>query len=207
MATIKADSELMTNYVAALPVPAGSKFSAILDENRRVMVLSLSNDTVPKLQFSKSCPLYLINLQKRMLTSLVRTGLDKVPVLIDMAALLSIPTGSIIETFCIRQGNELNLYMAVSYKNGPSTSALVVTRPFMPQALHDDKPLALIPGTASIGQAKMIYMVISNQLMWQSKTYNTRHQLTTFKKMSIRRFMQSIRLLIRLCLGAMILPK
>jgi hypothetical protein len=63
MATIKADSELMTNYVAAVPVPAGSKFSAMLDENRRVMVLSLSNDTVPKLQFSKSCRLHLINIQ------------------------------------------------------------------------------------------------------------------------------------------------
>lgn len=53
MATISADSELMTNYVAALPVPAGSKFSAVLDENRRAMVLSLSNDAIPKLQFSK----------------------------------------------------------------------------------------------------------------------------------------------------------
>jgi hypothetical protein len=80
-----------------------------------------------------------------------------------MAALLSIPRGSIIETFCIRQANDLSLYMAASYKNGPNTSALVVTKPFMPQTLQDATPLALIPGAASIGQAKMIYMVSSNQ--------------------------------------------
>jgi hypothetical protein len=53
--------------------------------------------------------------------------------------------------------------MAASYKNGPNTSALVVTKPFMPQTLQDATPLALIPGAASIGQAKMIYMVSSNQ--------------------------------------------
>lgn len=52
MASITADSELMTNYIAAVPVPAGAKFNTVLDENRRVMVISLSNDPVPKLQLS-----------------------------------------------------------------------------------------------------------------------------------------------------------
>jgi len=173
MASLKADSELMTNYVAAVPVPVGSKFSALLDENRRVMVLSLSNDTIPKLQFSR-----YTNLSGRrgdILTSLVRIGADGARILVDMAARLNIPPTSIIETFCIRQANDLRLFMAASYKNGPNTSTLVITEPFMPEALKATTTLPLIPGGASIGQAKMIYMVSYDAIVFSSKT----HELDT----------------------------
>ena len=56
MTRITADSELMTNLVSAVPVPAGSYFRAILDEDRRPLLISISNDvdTPPKLQLSMS---------------------------------------------------------------------------------------------------------------------------------------------------------
>jgi len=56
MASFNVDAELMTNYVAASPVPAGSHFKTLLDNNSKSMVVSLSNDKLPKLQvgwFSK----------------------------------------------------------------------------------------------------------------------------------------------------------
>jgi hypothetical protein len=53
MAFFKTDAELMTNYVSARPVPAGSHFVTVLDEKSRPMVVSLSNDKVPKLQISR----------------------------------------------------------------------------------------------------------------------------------------------------------
>jgi hypothetical protein len=55
MARITADSELMTNLVSAVPVPAGSYFRAILDEDRRPLIISINKDTPPKLQLSKLC--------------------------------------------------------------------------------------------------------------------------------------------------------
>ncbi|KAL9106679.1 MAG: hypothetical protein Q9227_008331 [Pyrenula ochraceoflavens] len=50
MAQIQADSELMTNLVSAVPVPGGSYFRIILDESRRPLVISISNDPIPQLQ-------------------------------------------------------------------------------------------------------------------------------------------------------------
>lgn len=49
MASVTADSEFMTNYVAASSVPAGTHFVTLLDEHNHPMVVSLSNDKVPKL--------------------------------------------------------------------------------------------------------------------------------------------------------------
>lgn len=93
------------------------------------------------------------------LTPPVRNGLDGVPILVDMSTLLGIPNGSIIETFCIRQTNELYLYLAVSYQNGSNTSTLKITEPFLPQSLQGNVPLSLVPGDASIGQTNLLYMV------------------------------------------------
>ena len=54
MASVKIDSELMTNYLAAQPVPAGSRFVTCLDpQSRRPMVFGISNDPVPKLNVVK----------------------------------------------------------------------------------------------------------------------------------------------------------
>jgi hypothetical protein len=50
MASFRTDAELMTNYVAASAVPAGSLFKSLLDNNGKPMVISLSNDKPPKLQ-------------------------------------------------------------------------------------------------------------------------------------------------------------
>lgn len=52
MAYTRVDAELMTNYVAARNVPAGSHFIAALDQNDELMVFSLSDDPVPKFLLS-----------------------------------------------------------------------------------------------------------------------------------------------------------
>jgi len=54
MGSVVYDSELMTNYVAGVPVPGGSHFATCLDPvSRKVVVFALSNDETPKLQMIK----------------------------------------------------------------------------------------------------------------------------------------------------------
>jgi hypothetical protein len=53
MARITADSELMTNYISAVPVPAGRYFKVVLDEERRPMVIRISSDQIPKLELGE----------------------------------------------------------------------------------------------------------------------------------------------------------
>lgn len=45
MITIKKDSELITNYVTASPVPAGEEFGVFVDKNQQPAVLALSEDS------------------------------------------------------------------------------------------------------------------------------------------------------------------
>lgn len=56
MASITIDSELMSNYVSSVPVPAGSHHVALLDQKRMPMVLCLSNDKQPRLRVCKFVP-------------------------------------------------------------------------------------------------------------------------------------------------------
>jgi len=44
MSQVHVDSELMTNYVSAVPVPAGSHHVAVLDEKRMPLLFARSND-------------------------------------------------------------------------------------------------------------------------------------------------------------------
>jgi hypothetical protein len=44
MITITQDSELMTNYISANPIPAGNRFVAFRDENHDPAVISLGSD-------------------------------------------------------------------------------------------------------------------------------------------------------------------
>jgi hypothetical protein len=54
MASIRYDTELMMNHIAAMSVPAGSKFVTVLDpESRRPVVISLSNNPTPILQLTQ----------------------------------------------------------------------------------------------------------------------------------------------------------
>lgn len=55
MASIRYDTELMMNHIAAVPVPAGSKFVAVLDpDSRRPAVISLSNNETPILELTQA---------------------------------------------------------------------------------------------------------------------------------------------------------
>ena len=53
MASVTVDSELMTNYISAVPLAAGAEFRTVLDNNRRPMVFCLSSGTEPQIQLCK----------------------------------------------------------------------------------------------------------------------------------------------------------
>ena len=54
MAHLEYDSELMTNYISAVAVPAGSHMVTVLDPTTsQPIVFALSNDKMPKLQVIK----------------------------------------------------------------------------------------------------------------------------------------------------------
>lgn len=46
MITVKQDSELITNYVAANPIPAGERFVVVSDEHQEPAVFALSEDSI-----------------------------------------------------------------------------------------------------------------------------------------------------------------
>jgi hypothetical protein len=55
MASIRYDTELMVNHIAAMSVPAGSKFVTVLDpDSRRPAVISLSTHDMPVLQLTQA---------------------------------------------------------------------------------------------------------------------------------------------------------
>jgi hypothetical protein len=63
MASIRYDTELMMNHIAAMTVPVGSKFVTVLDpDSRRPAVISLSNNTTPILQLTQARSYYSENL-------------------------------------------------------------------------------------------------------------------------------------------------
>lgn len=74
MVVVKQDSELMTNYVAANPVPAGERFAVFTDDRQSPAVFALSenkileliiviNGTSTKLDFGSTCGAFDANAQ------------------------------------------------------------------------------------------------------------------------------------------------
>ncbi|KAF7870614.1 hypothetical protein EAF04_004358 [Stromatinia cepivora] len=140
MASIATDSELMTNFIAAVPVPAGSHFDTVLDENRRPLVFCLNQEAVPKLQ-------------------IIRIGNNNAPVVFDLGPCISLPAAAMVQTFEVQQANDLTLYLCVAYQQSATSSSLIVPLPFRPDLLKSDVRLPIIPSSqSSIGTAVKIFM-------------------------------------------------
>ncbi|KAF5655281.1 hypothetical protein F25303_689 [Fusarium sp. NRRL 25303] len=142
MATISIDSELMTNYVSTVPVPAGSHHVTVLDQKRMPMVFCLSNDRPsPRLQ-------------------ILRRDAEGHSQLFDIHDLIGLPKDAYVQTFHVEQSWDLRLHLAVAYGDGKgSNSYLHLMKPFAPEVLRQsDDALPHIPGKAQFGTIQKILM-------------------------------------------------
>ncbi|KAF2835860.1 hypothetical protein M501DRAFT_1007694 [Patellaria atrata CBS 101060] len=143
MAYFKVDAELMTNYVAATPVPAGSHFATVLDETSQPIVISLSSDRPsPKLQ-------------------IVRHNENGVQYLFDLGACFNLPTDALIQTFDVVQDSYLTLYIVFAYLRDGNCSHVVLSKPFAPSTLRAGVKLDKIPGDWTVGTVERIFMIIN----------------------------------------------
>ncbi|KAK2758180.1 hypothetical protein FQN54_004024 [Arachnomyces sp. PD_36] len=139
MASFKTDAELMTNYVSASPVPAGTHFVTVLDENSRPIVVSLSSDKVPKLQIIRHDP-------------------KGVQYLFDLGACFDLPTEAIIQAFDVVQAPNKTLYLVFAYVRDAKSSHVVLSKPFAPTVLQEGVKLRSIPGDWTIETVEKIMM-------------------------------------------------
>ena len=162
MAHVTTDAELMTNYVSAVPVPAGSHFVTVLDENLQTIVLSLSNDKVPQLQISKHIhtsnrPTVAMSANTKRYA--VRHNTEGVQYLFDLGSCFDLPADAIIQSFAIVQAADRTLYLAFAYLRDSTSSHVVLARPFAPSDLHKGAKLQKIPSDGKIGTVRKMYMV------------------------------------------------
>ncbi|KAK1774877.1 hypothetical protein QBC45DRAFT_489404 [Copromyces sp. CBS 386.78] len=130
MASLSIDSELMTNYVSAVPIPAGSHHVAVLDEKRMPMVFGLSSDSdSPQLQ-------------------VLRRDVQGRSQLLNLHNLLGLPDATRVQTFHVEQSWDLTLYLAIAYtpEDTPSSSKLQLLKPFRPEDLKEGPVEAPISG-------------------------------------------------------------
>ncbi|KAL3422840.1 Vegetative incompatibility protein HET-E-1-like protein 20 [Phlyctema vagabunda] len=139
MASFKTDAELMTNYVAASPVPAGSHFRTLLDENNKPIVVSLSNDETPKLQ-------------------VVRHDAQGLQYLFDLKSYFELPKDAIIQAFDVTQDNGKTIYLAFAYTRDGQRSSAIIAKPFAPIVLQNGAKLPKLNGTWTFGLVKRVFM-------------------------------------------------
>ncbi|KAH0372867.1 hypothetical protein KCU65_g919, partial [Aureobasidium melanogenum] len=143
MASLTVDSELMTNYISAVPVPAGSHHVAVLDEKRMPLLFTLSNDRpLPRLQ-------------------VLRRDSEGQSSIFDIGKQIGLPENAYIQSFHVEQSWNLKLYLAVSYRSGDddSKSLLHLVRPFLPERLKQNgEDILYIPGSTRFGNILEIRM-------------------------------------------------
>lgn len=134
MASVKIDSELMTNYLAAQPVPAGSSFVTCLDpQSRRPMVFGISNDPVPKLNVVKVC-CWLSNFLAVTISYLLHQSQqedsDGKPRLLDTGAKRGISSTTPVVAFDCEQAKDLSIYLCVAVRSSMTECHILVVKPF-----------------------------------------------------------------------------
>ena len=134
MASIVVDSELMTNYVSAVPAPAGSHHVTVLDENRMPMLFCMSSDRQPRLRVSKSTERNQNNM-KLSDQAAVCKDVNGHSDMIDIHDALGLPADAELEAFHLEQSWSLKLFLCVAYKSTSSSSQLLVAKPFSPETL------------------------------------------------------------------------
>ncbi|KAG9758073.1 hypothetical protein KCU73_g4084, partial [Aureobasidium melanogenum] len=143
MASLTIDSELMTNFISAVPVPAGGHHVAVLDEKRMPLLFTLSNDRpLPRLQ-------------------ILRRDHEGQSSIFDVGKQIGLPGNAYIQSFHVEQSWNLKLYLAVSYRDGDddSKSLLHLTKPFLPERLKQNgEDISYIPGSTRFGNILEIRM-------------------------------------------------
>ena len=150
MGSLRIDSELMTNYLSAVPVPAGSHFVTVLDERRQPMVFALSNDEVPKLQCCKYTSLWI--------TWFFAFADYLHSELLDISYSLRLPADCRIQIFHVEQSQSLKLHLCLAYALDSKSSRLVIAKPFQPDFLREDVLLDTAVGPDRLGTVENIYM-------------------------------------------------
>ncbi|KAI1415785.1 hypothetical protein F5Y13DRAFT_186641 [Hypoxylon sp. FL1857] len=116
MITIKQDSELMTNYIPANPVPAGNRFVAIKDAHSRPACFSLSSD--------------------KKLNLIIQS--DDAAILVDFGELAGIYGN--VQAFDVQQSSNSDLNICVAADEGDGTSSFWFLNKIHPRNLTDNVP-------------------------------------------------------------------
>lgn len=161
MASIVYDSELMTNYLAAVPVPAGSQFFTVLDPvTSRPIVFALSNDAVPRLQATKVC----LAGSAGHLSDHLQDDKNGQRQLIDIGKILGIADDTRIQTFEVKQLDDKSIVLCVAVRINDTTSRLLLCRPF--QMTSPPQITALPP--QNLSQISKIFIVCKSSKGLQS---------------------------------------
>lgn len=135
MISIKQDAELMTNFLPANPVAAGSRFVAFRDEDSSPAVFSLSKDH----------KLVLI------------ISVNGTPTLVDFGKLCGI-TGN-VQAFDMRQGSDFKTWIAVEVDAGSNQSEFVLIFDLKPKDLLAPPQANIVKGGVHYEQLYGMYMV------------------------------------------------
>ncbi|KAF1829335.1 hypothetical protein BDW02DRAFT_602640 [Decorospora gaudefroyi] len=124
MGSVKISSELMTQHVAAVPVPHSSQFFTVRDENGAPLLFSLGSNGV------------LFALKENQSGFRVR---------LDLNAAFGIYGKKVVTFSVVQETPTENLYLGFAYKNsndGDETT-LIMCRPFHPMTLNTEEPFSL----------------------------------------------------------------
>ncbi|KAL7948582.1 hypothetical protein V8C42DRAFT_363071 [Trichoderma barbatum] len=137
MVTIKQDSELMTNYVSANPIPAGQHFAVFRDANMDPGVFSLSEDSY----------LYLITVINGKATK------------IDFGSVSGIvPKGVKVQAFAVVQAPDSTLDICIAIPQSSTTSSFTLLNRITFAELLGPIPSSKIIRGASFPTIDHIYM-------------------------------------------------
>lgn len=155
MASIAYDSELMTNYIAALAVPPSTRYVTCLDPtSRRPMVFSISSDG--RLLAIKVCPFsFTLCFWTQSSSCMGQEDKDGQTSLIDMGPFLGIPSSTTVQAFDCQQALDLSLYLCVATRADADTSNVLIAKPF---TMSSTPSITLMSG-GSIGTVQRLFMV------------------------------------------------
>ena len=79
--------------------------------------------------------------------------------MIDLHEVLNLPADVEIQAFHAEQAWSLKIYLCVAVKSSANASQLVVTKPFLPEALITRQVIAKLSGNQQVGTVQNIHMV------------------------------------------------
>lgn len=147
MATVSADSELMTNYASAAAVPPSSNFVALVDDENRPMIFCLSDATdkaLPKIQ-------------------LIKQDGNGNRFIYNLADSVGLKPSEKILAFDIQQAANGSVFLTFAVESGRDESVLYIVKPFRvtTEVLLDNvlRLPCIAKPQSKIGRVHSIYLV------------------------------------------------